>query len=298
MPRQPPPTPALAGERGAGGSDGAPGQFGVRRLMLSALHRFRRATRPTARRAGIAPPSSTLPAQPAGEALPAAASWRSVSAVHSLGSGVLVALDKRFASTATDDLNRRRTPETKANASADAIRAGARHGRRSCELGFARDHAEATAVASSALTSARLARRGERPFKTQCRSDAAPALVATTPAPGPLAGKVVRSATYLGLDRRARNLQAAMTRRRLRLGRTRSAADRLECRRQRAGQDAASSDVVRSITYLGLDRGNPANRRKRRSAGARRRLGASVNERLGPAGRSKFVWRCFHFRAE
>jgi hypothetical protein len=163
-------------------------------------------------------------AQTAAEASSAAA-WRSVSAVHSLGSGVLIALDKRFGATAAQD-------KTPASSEAPKAKTGDSAGASapttsvwaSLLLGVTGATAApqppaagagATAPAAGGSTPAPLVgdrRAGPRDAgainKAVMPSDAAPAtatpaVVLNAGAP-PVDVKVVRSITYLGLDPTAR----------------------------------------------------------------------------------------------
>ena len=206
---------SLISERGAGGHNDS--QDGPAfSALLSALDDSGAQPQPAdGATSGNSAPNSTLPAQPTAEALPAAASWRSISAVHSLGSGVLVALDKRFDSTAHDDSQSvsSSAPKTGANTSADASALAS--------IGWASlvgsmSGATPTPAASSALASGPAINKvaiANATIQDPMPSDAAlatstqtSALSAATP---PVAVKVVRSITYLGLDPTARNVQAA-----------------------------------------------------------------------------------------
>jgi chemotaxis protein MotD len=203
--------------------------------LLGALDDAGAQTRP-AGESGAAGSPAPLPAQPTDEASPAVASWRSISAVHSLGSGVLVTLDKRINPVETGD-HRPAAPEeskTTADAGASAL----------TNIGWAslignltgataavtpasttpRSAPSSTELAAAPFLTAALARDAGNgtagahgaagaTIQESMPSDASPAMATQTVAlkagPPPVAVKVERSITYLGLDPVARNAQAA-----------------------------------------------------------------------------------------
>jgi len=158
--------------------------------------------------------ASSPPAQLADEATPAAG-WRSVSAVHSLGSGVLVALDKRFSATAAQDAAPAASaaPKAKTGDSADGS-APTTSGWASLLLSVTGAGATAPPAAGGSAAAPRLSEgaAGLRDpgaiNETSMPSDAAlatatPAIALNAGTP-PLDVTVVRSITYLGLDPIAR----------------------------------------------------------------------------------------------
>ncbi len=201
---------ALASERGGANSRDAPGGPAFVAL-LGALDEAGAQTHPSGgsanpNGAAVSPPA----AQSAEEASPTAA-WRSASAVHSLGSGVLVALDKRFGATAAPDgtAPSPEPPKGKADNVADAS-AAPNSGWASLLLnltgaGAAPQLAAAVeATAGSVVVEGGAGRRGLGAVnETAMPSDATTAVALNAGSP-PVAVTVVRSITYLGLDPTAR----------------------------------------------------------------------------------------------
>jgi hypothetical protein len=221
---------ALANERSAGNQHDA--QDGsVFDALLGALEDAQaQIPRVAAPSSGNASTGSTLPAQSTAEALPAA-SWRSISAVHNLGSGVLVALDKRVNSSGAqeDEPASPETPKAKTSNSAD-MSALTNIGWASLILS-ATGAPQLTAAGSAAASHLAAANPAlARPLgdkgvgaTAQAAPPSSPALVAmpsdakvTTSmqavalnaGPSPVDVKVTRSITYLGLDPTARGVSS------------------------------------------------------------------------------------------
>jgi hypothetical protein len=202
-----------ASERGAANSRDAPGGSAFVAL-LGALDEAGAQTHPgggsaSANGATASPPA----AQPAEEASPTAV-WRAASAVHSLGSGVLVALDKRFGGTAAPDgaTPAPAPPKAKTDDVADAS-AAPNSGWASLLLNLTgagaapQLGAAAEATAGSLIVEGGASRRGRGAVnETAIPSDATPATatVALNAGSPPVAVTVMRSITYLGLDPTAR----------------------------------------------------------------------------------------------
>ncbi len=172
--------------------------------------------------ASAAPPA----AEPADAATPAAA-WRSVSAIHSLGSGVLVALDKRFGASAAPDAPPApsEAPAAKTGEGADAsapadggwawLLLGAAGAPQSPAPGGTATATPATAgsPAAIAIAGGASARAPGATNEAAMPSDgplafSTPAIARNAGAP-PVDVTVVRSITYLGLDPTARATGAA-----------------------------------------------------------------------------------------
>ncbi|WP_158815826.1 flagellar hook-length control protein FliK [Methylocapsa sp. S129] len=220
---------ALASDRSAGGQPDSQ-ESSAFAALLGALDDSSPQTHPASGSAnGTSATGAPLPAQLAPETLPAATSWRSVSAVHSLGSGVLIALDKRLDSTATGDPQPASSKTLKANAddSTDASTlatigwaslVGGMTGATTTPTAAAPTAAATTAGLTSAPLIGKASVAASAPaagaaIQDVMPSDAAPAATAQTVAlnagTAPVDVKVVRSITYLGLDTTARNVQAA-----------------------------------------------------------------------------------------
>jgi chemotaxis protein MotD len=164
--------------------------------------------------------ASSPPAHLGEEASPGAAAWRSVSAVHSLGSGVLVVLDKRFNSIAAQDNApaSSETPKAKIDSSADAS-APTNSGWASLLMSVTgaivapQPHAASSTVAPAPASASLISNGGAGPRadgatnETSMPLDAALAkstqAVALNAGAPPVDVKVVRSITYLGLDQTA-----------------------------------------------------------------------------------------------
>jgi flagellar hook-length control protein FliK len=174
--------------------------------------------------------AAQLLAQSGGEATPAVASWRSISTLHSLGSGVLSALDKRLASTTSTDAPdvSTKTSKTDGETSVDAAALAS--------IGWASLMGSLTvapvapaagaptsassastlaALASAAAATAPVAGNAIAGATIQDAMPSDPTLAVVTPtnasnaATTPVAVNVVRSITYLGLDSTAPKIQSA-----------------------------------------------------------------------------------------
>jgi hypothetical protein len=125
--------------------------------------------------------ASTLPStQPIAENSTALTSWRAVSARHSLGSGVLIALDKRLDASGSKDQTKAAAKELKADAGTMPDATALTGAAWAALIGGANGATAATAPPLAGLGST--------------------ATAFSTAAPAPVEVKVVRSITYLGLD--------------------------------------------------------------------------------------------------
>jgi len=221
---------AFASDRSAGNQHDAPdgSTFGA---LLGALDDAQtQPPRIAAPSVGNGATVSSLPAQSTAEASPAA-SWRSVSAVHNLGSGVLVAIDKRFGSVGPQDdapLSSD-TPKAKTDNSA-AMSALTNIGWAALILGATGATvapqtlaAGSAAAAKPALAPHQLIGEEGPGAATQAAASSSPTLaampsdaqaatairaVALNAGSPPIDVKVTRAITYLGLDPTAREINA------------------------------------------------------------------------------------------
>jgi hypothetical protein len=188
---------SLAGERSPANPRDAPGGS-IFVALLGA----------SANGAAASPPA----AQSAEEMSPTAA-WRTASALHSFGSGVLVALDKRFGATAAPDETA--PPPEPPRAKTDDVKDASAPNSGWASLlsnltgaGVAPQLAAAVgATAGSVLVEGVASRRGSGAVnETAMPSDSATATpaIALNAGSAPVAVTVVRSITYLGLDPTAR----------------------------------------------------------------------------------------------
>jgi chemotaxis protein MotD len=187
----------LAGDRGAGNAP----ESGNSAAFDAALNAFNdSATQPQATKApanGDAATSDSTPlsAQPIDENSAEPGSWRAVSARHNLGSGVLIALDKRLNPAGSAGQTRAAAKELKTAAGTEPDAAALSGAAWAALIGGANGATGATAPpSSSAPTLAGLA---------------SAATASSAPAPAPVEVKVVRSITYLGLDPTAPSIQSA-----------------------------------------------------------------------------------------
>jgi chemotaxis protein MotD len=178
----------LAGDRGSGSApdSGSSAEFDA---MLSGFGDS--ATQPHATNQPVAGETasgaSTLPATaPIAENTAALSSWRAVSARHSLGSGVLIALDKRLDPTGSKDQTRTAAKELKSDAGSAPDATALTGAAWAMLIGGANGATGATAPPSSPAPP--LAGLGSS------------ATAVSAAAPAPVEVKVVRSITYLGLD--------------------------------------------------------------------------------------------------
>jgi len=159
--------------------------------------------------------ASSPPPQPqsSDDVSPAAASWRSISAVHSLGSGVLVALDKRLHSTTDADPQPGASKAAKSVSTTDAATSALANIGWTSLIGGLTGAIGAPASGSPAIKSATAPNAGVGALIHDAMpSDAAAATPIREGAPNvaaaPVAVTVTRSITYLGLDPTARNIDA------------------------------------------------------------------------------------------
>ena len=224
---------ALASDRGAGSASDSQDSSAFDALLGSLGDSGASQAHPAGAPADANSPADAaaqLLAQSASEATPAVASWRSISTLHSLRSGVLSALDKRLASTTGADAPdvSTKAPKTDDGTDADAA-ALASIGWASLMGGLTgaagAAAANAPAPASSASTLAALASAAAATTSVAGKgiagatvedampSDAALAIAtqanASDAATTPVAVNVVRSITYLGLDSTAPKIQSA-----------------------------------------------------------------------------------------
>ena len=225
---------ALVGDRGAGSTSDSKDSSAFDAL-LGALDDSAAQAHPAGAPAvanSSADAAAHLLAQSAGEATPA--SWRSISTLHSLGSGVLSALDKRLTSTASADTPNVsiKPPKTDGETSADAATLasigwaslmGSLMGAAVAPAASTPASASASApsastlaaLASAAAATAPVAGKGIAGAAVQdaMPSDATLAIAtpanATNAATTPVAVNVVRAITYLGLDSTAPKTQSA-----------------------------------------------------------------------------------------
>jgi len=203
---------AAASERGAANSREAPGGSAFVAL-LGALGEAEPQTHPAAGATNANGAAASPPAAQSAEGTSPTIAWRAASAVHSLGSGVLIALDKRIGATAASDETAPASAPLKTKAE-DAAGASAppNSGWASLLLnltgaGAAPQLAAAVgATAGSVIAEGGANRRDLGAIRqTAMPSDSAAApTVALNAGSPPVAVTVVRSITYLGLDPTAR----------------------------------------------------------------------------------------------